>query len=316
MDISILVPLLNEEDNVLLMHERLKASLNELPETEEYEVIYIDDGSTDSTPVLLERIHSTDPNVVVLTLRRNFGQTAALAAGFDFATGDVIITIDGDLQYDPGDIPALIEQSRSYDIVCGWRKKRKDPLFTRLLPSIVINLLINIITGVRLHDHGCSLRAYKRDVIKNLKLYGEMQRFIPAMASRLGVKVTEIQVKHKSRLNGKSHYGLSNTLQVALDLLTVKFFQSFATKPIEFFGPIGFFNGAVGTIILIYAILARVLLFHHETHLLLLILGAFLVLVGVQFVGMGLISEILVRNFHESERKPIYNIKRIIGPEK
>jgi glycosyltransferase involved in cell wall biosynthesis len=316
MDISILVPLFNEEDNVMPFYESLKSALDNLPDIEEYEVIYIDDGSTDGTPGVLEEIHSIDSRVVVLTLRRNFGQTAALAAGFDFATGQVIVTLDGDLQYDPGDIGALIEKSTNYDIVCGWRKKRKDPLFSRLLPSIVINVLINIVTGVRLSDHGCSFRAYKREVIKNIKLYGEMQRFIPAVASQLGIKVTEIHVQHRARINGKSHYGLSKTLKVALDLLTVKFFQSFATSPILFFGPIGFFNGAIGTIILIYATIARVMLFHREIHLLLFILGALLVLIGVQFVGMGLISEILVRNFHESQRKPIYNIKKIIGPEK
>ena len=225
--ISVVVPLYNEEENVEPLHERLMESLNK--DGRDYEIIYVDDGSTDGTLPLLESVQTSDKRVIVISLRRNFGQTAAFAAGFDFARGDIIVTMDGDLQNDPADIPKLLSMMDSYDLVSGWRKKRRDPFFSRRLPSMIANSIISRVTGVRLHDYGCSLKAYKRDVVKNIKLYGEMHRFIPAVASWYGVRIGEVETTHHPRLRGKSKYGISRTVKVVLDLITVKFLQSFST---------------------------------------------------------------------------------------
>ncbi|MBF0337547.1 MAG: glycosyltransferase family 2 protein [Nitrospirae bacterium] len=312
MDVTILVPFYNEEDNVVAFHEALAGVLGACREIDEYEILYIDDGSCDDTLSLLEGIQATDPHVVVLCLRRNFGQTAALAAGFDFSRGDIIVTIDGDMQYDAQDILKLLHHIKDCDMVCGWRKHRQDPLLSRRIPSMITNWLINIVTSVRLHDHGCALRAYKREVIKNLKLYGEMQRFIPALASKYGIKVTEIETWHQRRQRGKSKYAHSKTLRLVLDLLVVKFFQSFSTKPMQFFGPPGLFSGLLGGAILIYSTVKRFMAPVSVDIIPIFLLGAFLILVGLQFLGLGLLGEIQVRNYYESERKPIYSIKRII----
>ncbi|NOY39643.1 MAG: glycosyltransferase family 2 protein, partial [Nitrospirae bacterium] len=228
--LSVVVPLYNEEENIEELHVRLTAVLPSLGI--DYELIYVDDGSTDKTPRLLNTLSLSDQHVVALILRRNFGQTAAFAAGFDLAQGDVIITMDGDLQNDPADIPKLLAQINDFDLVSGWRKERKDPYFSRRLPSMAANWLISRVTGVRLHDYGCSLKAYRREVIKSLRLYGEMHRFIPAVASWYGVSVAEVETTHHPRLRGKSKYGISRTIKVMLDLITVKFLQSFSTKPI------------------------------------------------------------------------------------
>ncbi len=278
--ISVVIPLYNEEENVEELHRRLKEVLERLPL--EYEIIYVDDGSTDRTLELLEGISSSESRVLVLSLRRNFGQTAAFAAGFDFASGDVIITMDGDLQNDPKDIPKLLERIDGYDLVSGWRKKRKDPFLTRRLPSMVANWLISTVTGVKLHDYGCSLKAYRKEVVKNLRLYGEMHRFIPAVASWYGVRVTEVETTHHPRLRGKSKYGLSRTMKVILDLITVKFLQSFSTKPIQFFGPFGVFFSGTGFLICLY-LTARKLLFSEAIGgMPLLMLGVLLIIVGIQ----------------------------------
>jgi glycosyltransferase involved in cell wall biosynthesis len=275
----------------------------------------VDDGSTDGTLSILEEIQTNDQRVIVLSLRRNFGQTAAFAAGFDFARGDVVVTMDGDLQNDPADIPKLLELIKDNDLVSGWRKKRKDPFFTRRLPSIMANWLISKVTGVKLHDYGCSLKAYRRDVIKNLKLYGEMHRFIPAVASWYGVRVAEVETVHHPRLHGKSKYGISRTVKVVLDLITVKFLQSFSTKPIQFFGPVGVLSGFLGFLILLYLTADKLFFGHDIGGRPLLLLGALLIIVGIQLIGMGLLGEMLVRVYHESQRKPIYVIKKILGPE-
>jgi glycosyltransferase involved in cell wall biosynthesis len=313
MTLSVVVPLYNEEDNIRLLHEKLKGALD--PLGQEYEILFVDDGSTDKTLSLLEEIQSHDNNVIVLSLRRNFGQTAAFAAGFDFARGDVVVTMDGDLQNDPSDIPKLLALMKDNDLVSGWRKKRKDPFFTRRLPSIMANWLISKVTGVQLHDYGCSLKAYRRDVIKNLKLYGEMHRFIPAVASWYGVRVAEVETVHYPRLYGKSKYGISRTLKVVLDLITVKFLQSFSTKPIQFFGPVGVFSGFLGFLMLFYLSADKIFFRHDIGGRPLLLLGALLIIVGIQLIGMGLLGEMLVRVYHESQRKPIYVIKKILGPE-
>jgi glycosyltransferase involved in cell wall biosynthesis len=312
MTLSVVIPLYNEEENVQLLFERLKGTLDHLKK--EYEIIFVDDGSTDRTLSILEEIQAKDKTVVVLSLRRNFGQTAAFAAGFDFARGDVIVTMDGDLQNDPADIPKLLELIKDNDLVSGWRKKRKDPFFTRSLPSIMANWLISNVTGVKLHDYGCSLKAYRREVIKNLKLYGEMHRFIPAVASWYGVRIAEVETIHHQRLRGKSKYGISRTIKVVLDLITVKFLQSFSTKPIQFFGPVGIISGFLGFLISLYLAIDKLFFGRDIGGRPLLLLGALLIIVGIQLIGMGLLGEMLVRVYHESQRKPIYVIKKILGP--
>jgi len=312
MTISIVIPLYNEEENVRELHSRLKPVMDSIGD--EYEIIFIDDGSTDNTLSLLEKIQAADDAVTVLSLRRNFGQTAAFAAGFDYSRGDVIVTMDGDLQNDPNDIPKLLELMKDHDLVSGWRKRRKDPFLSRRLPSIIANSLISKVTGVNLHDYGCSLKAYRRDVIKNLKLYGEMHRFIPAVASWYGVRIAEVETTHHPRLRGKSKYGISRTMKVVLDLITVKFLQSFSTKPLQFFGPIGLLSGMLGFLISIYLSLGKIFSGKDIGGRPLLLLGALLIIVGIQFIGMGLLGEMMVRVYHETQKKPIYVIKKVIGP--
>jgi glycosyltransferase involved in cell wall biosynthesis len=309
MTISVVIPLYNEEENVAELHRRVKSAMDGTGN--EYEVIYVDDGSTDRTFPLLQDIQSADRNAVVLSLRRNFGQTAAFAAGFDYARGDVIVTLDGDLQNDPDDIPKLLELVPENDIVSGWRKKRKDPFLSRRLPSVMANWLISKVTGVTLHDYGCSLKAYRREVVKNLKLYGEMHRFIPAVANWYGVKIAEVETTHHPRLRGKSKYGISRTIKVVLDLITVKFLQSFSTKPLQFFGPIGLLSGLIGFLISLYLSMDKVLFGRDIGGRPLLLLGALLIIVGIQFIGMGLLGEMMVRVYHETQKKPIYVIKKV-----
>lgn len=313
MSISVVIPLYNEEENVRELHDRLKAVLDSLDR--EYEIIYVDDGSIDNTLSILEEIQSLDPAIMILSFRRNFGQTAAFAAGFDFARGDIVVTMDGDLQNDPNDIPKLVEMIKTNDLVSGWRKKRKDPFFSRRLPSMIANWLISKVTGVKLHDYGCSLKAYRRDVIKNLRLYGEMHRFIPAVASWYGVRVAEVETTHHPRLRGKSKYGITRTVKVVLDLITVKFLQSFSTKPLQFFGFVGISGGFLGFLILLYLSIEKILGRPIGGRPLLL-LGALLVIVGIQFIGMGLLGEMIVRVYHETQRKPIYVLKKVLGPSK
>lgn len=313
MTLSIVIPLFNEGENIKELHEKLKKTLD--PLKKEYEILFVDDGSTDKTLSILEEIQAHDKHVLVLSLRRNFGQTAAFAAGFDFARGDVIFTMDGDLQNDPADIPKLLELMKDNDLVSGWRKKRKDPFLTRRLPSRIANWLISNVTGVKLHDYGCSLKAYRRDVIKNLKLYGEMHRFIPAVASWYGVRIAEVETVHYPRLKGSSKYGISRTIKVVLDLITVKFLQSFSTKPIQFFGPVGMFSGMLGFLVSVYLTVDKIVFNHDIGGRPLLLFGALLIIVGIQLIGMGLLGEMIVRVYHESQRKPIYVIKKILGPE-
>jgi glycosyltransferase involved in cell wall biosynthesis len=310
---SVVIPLFNEEENVPELHRRVKSVMESTGQ--EYEIIYIDDGSTDRTLHLLEEVRAGDGNIVVISFRRNFGQTAAFAAGFDYSRGDVIVTLDGDLQNDPADIPGLVSAIKDCDIVSGWRKNRKDPFLSRRLPSIIANRLISWVTGVKLHDYGCSLKAYRREVIKNLKLYGEMHRFIPAVASWYGVKIAEVETTHHPRLRGKSKYGISRTVKVVLGLITVKFLQSFSTKPLQFFGPVGLASGAAGFFISLYLSVQKMLFGIDIGGRPLLLLGVLLIIVGIQFIGMGLLGEMVVRVYHESQKKPIYVIKKIEGHE-
>jgi glycosyltransferase involved in cell wall biosynthesis len=311
-ELSVVIPLYNEEENIEELHKKLSDALISLSIS--YEIIYVDDGSMDNTLKLLEEIQKNDAHVVVLSFRRNFGQTAAFAAGFDFARGDVVITMDGDLQNDPVDIPKLLEAIKDADLVSGWRKRRKDPFLSRRLPSIIANWLIGKVTGVRIHDYGCSLKAYRREVVKNLRLYGEMHRFIPALASWYGVKIKEVEVTHQPRYRGKSKYGIGRTIKVLLDLVTVKFLHSFSTKPIQFFGPIGVLFMLAGVAIVSYLLFLK---FFHGVSIggrPLLLGGFFSVLIGLNFIGMGLLGEMIVRVYHETQKKPIYILKKILGP--
>jgi glycosyltransferase involved in cell wall biosynthesis len=312
-ELSIVIPLYNEEENIRPLYVSLKPVLDGTGK--DYEVLFVDDGSTDGTLGELERIAAGDPRVVVLSFRRNFGQTAAFAAGFDHATGDVIVTMDGDLQNDPGDIPGMIEAIKDYDLVSGWRRNRKDAFVSRKLPSKIANWLIGRVTGVRLHDYGCSLKAYRKEVVKNLRLYGEMHRFIPAVANWYGVRVAEVETTHHPRARGKSKYGISRTVRVVMDLITVKFLQSFSTKPIQFFGPMGLLSTAAGFCISLWLTAEKLLMGRSIGGRPLLLLGVLLIIVGIQLVGMGLLGEMLVRVYHESQKKPIYAIKKIIGQQ-
>lgn len=302
--VSVVVPLFNEADNVLDLHRELTASLATLGRS--YEILLVDDGSTDGTRERLLALEARDPQVRVLPLRRNFGQTAAFSAGFDHARGDVVITTDGDLQNDPADIPRLLAKlEEGFDMVCGWRRRRRDPP-SRRLPSWFANRLISWATGVHLHDYGCSLKAIRAEVVRGLRLYGEMHRFIPAVASWMGVTLTEIEVGHRPRTRGQSKYGLGRTVRVLLDLFTVKFLLSYGTRPAHLFGLMGLASGGAGSIILLY--LAYIRLFE-DTSIggrPMLLLGALLFLTGVILVNFGLMGELLVRTYHESQGKPTY----------
>jgi len=301
------VPVFNEAENIGELHRELTATLGSLGRP--YEIVVVDDGSTDGTAERLKAIVAEDPRVRGLSLRRNFGQTAAFSAGFDHCRGEIVVTSDGDLQNDPADIPKLVlTLEEGYDMVCGWRRHRRDPV-SRRLPSWFANRLISWATGVRLHDYGCSLKAIRSEVVRGLRLYGEMHRFIPAVASWMGVSVAEVEVNHRPRTRGRSKYGLGRTVRVLLDLFTVKFLVAYGTRPAHLFGLMGLSCGAAGGGILAY--LAWIRLFE-DTAIggrPLLLLGALLFLTGVILVNFGLIGELLVRTYHESQGKPIYVLK-------
>lgn len=301
--ISVIVPLYNEAQNVPSVMIELFTELDKLDRP--YEVVAVDDGSKDGT---FEALRALDhPRLHLVRFRRNFGQTAAMSAGFDHAGGDVFITMDADGQNDPRDIPRLLEEmERGADIVSGWRKDRKEPFLTRRLPSILANRLISKVTGVQLHDYGCTLKAYNSQVIRETRLYGELHRFVPALASWAGDKVEEIVVQHHPRRFGKSNYGLSRTFRVVLDLITVKFLLSFGTRPIHMFGTAGFVSLAVGLAIGSYLTFIRLVLREGIADRPLLLGAMGLVLVGLQFISMGLISELLVRIYHESADRRTY----------
>jgi glycosyltransferase involved in cell wall biosynthesis len=309
--LSIVIPIFNEEENVPLLAEEIRQALD--PPGIVYEVVAVDDGSTDGTWSQLEAVRARDPRWVLVALRRNFGQTAAMSAGFDHVKGDVIVTLDGDLQNDPADIPRMLSLAKEYDVVSGWRKRRQDPFLSRRLPSLFANWLISKVTGIRLHDYGCTLKAYRREVVEHLHLYGEMHRFIPAIASWMGISLAEVETHHRPRRFGRSKYGITRTLRVILDLITVKFLLSFATKPIQVFGLLGLLTSGAGILIGLYLSVLKVAFGAQIGGRPLFFLGILLILVGVQLTVMGLLGEMLVRVYHESQRKPIYMVKRILG---
>ena len=312
MDISVVVPLYNEEDNVQLLYEEIKGVLDTM--AEQAEIVFVDDGSRDTTLAKLEAIQAGDDHVRVVSLRRNFGQTAAMTAGFDHARGGVIITMDGDLQNDPHDIPQLVGKlNEGYDVVTGWRHDRQDAFLSRRLPSQLANRLISWVTGVGLHDYGCTLKAFRREVIDNINLYGEMHRFIPAIASGMGISFTEVKVNHRARRFGTSKYGISRTIRVVLDLITVKFMLSYATRPLHVFGTVGVVSSLLGVTIGLILTVQRQLFGIALANRPLLLLAVLLIFMGIQFITIGLLAELVVRTYHESQKKPIYYVRKVLG---
>jgi glycosyltransferase involved in cell wall biosynthesis len=311
LDISIVIPVYNEAESLPALHAELAATLPALGKS--YEIIAVDDGSRDNSLQVLKQLVEADPHLVVVSLRRNFGQTAAFAAGFDQARGEVVITLDADGQNDPADIPLLLDKmAEGYDIVSGWRQDRKEPLLTRKIPSRVANAIITSNTGISLHDSGCSLKAYHYEVIKNVNLYGDMHRFIPAFSSWMGVKVAEVPVKDRARQFGKSKYGFSRTFRVFLDLFTLSFLLSFQSKPMRLFGGMGVATSGLGVLILAY--LAYIKIFQGEllSNRPILWLGVMLVILGVQFLFFGLLAEMQMRTYYESQNKSIYMTREVI----
>jgi glycosyltransferase involved in cell wall biosynthesis len=310
--LSIVVPLFNEEESVHELHRRLAGALEPLGD---YEILLVDDGSTDGTFAALSRIAAEDRRTRVIQLRRNCGQTAAMAAGFDYARGDVIIPMDGDLQNDPADIPLLLAKiAEGYDVASGWRKNRKDEAL-RKAPSRLANWLISKVTGVRLHDYGCTMKAYRSEIVKGTHLYGEMHRFIPALASLMGARICEVPVTHHPRRFGRSKYGLRRTFKVLLDLLTVKFLADYSTKPLYLFGGVGVLlcgGGVLAGIETLWEKFFRGTWVHRNP---MILVAVFLFSLGVNFILMGLLAEMIVRTYHESQAKPIYWVRSVLNVE-
>ena len=318
-ELSVIIPFYNEEDSVQSVYSSVTAVLKE--NQYDYEIIAIDDGSRDDTWKVLKNIAQEDLRFKVVQLRRNFGQTPALAAGFDIAQGQKIVTMDGDGQNDPADIPALIKKlDEGYDLVSGWRKYRKDPFISRRLPSILANKLIQRVTKVPVNDLGCSLKIYRKEIVKDIQLYGELHRFLPVLAKWVGARISEIPVQHHPRRFGLSKYGISRTIRVLLDLITVKFLMNFATSPIQIFGAGGMWCIFLGIISLISTVFMRVVHvagspIRTMTRNPLLLLGGILIIIGIQFIAMGLLGEINVRTYYESQRKSIYIIREKLNLE-
>jgi len=315
MELSIVVPVYNEEETVEPVAREVVSVVGTIKK--KYEIIIVDDGSTDTTYSILTALHHEDPRIKVLRLKRNFGQTAALAAGIAYAKGEVIVFMDGDGQNDPKDISALLEKmEEGFDLVAGWRSPRQDSFWRRRLPSQIANFLISWMTQVKLHDYGCTLKAIRREVAKEIKLYGEMHRFIPVIAYERGARITELRVHHRPRQGGRSKYGLARTFRVILDLLTVKFLLSYATRPLHIFGLVGLLSGAIGFLFALYLTVQKALYGVDIGGRPLLLLAVLLIVIGCQFIIMGLLGEMLARTYHESQNKPIYAIKEILDEGK
>jgi glycosyltransferase involved in cell wall biosynthesis len=311
-ELSVIVPVYNEVESLRLLHRSLCQSLHS--QSMAWEVVYVDDGSSDGSQGVLDELAAEDPeHVCVVLLRRNFGQTAAIAAGIDYAQGDVIVPIDADLQNDPADIPMMLDYiHEGYDVVSGWRVDRQDKMITRRLPSQMANGLISTVTGVHLHDYGCTLKAYRREVITGFRLYGEMHRFIPVYARMVGAKMIEVPVHHHPRKFGRAKYGLGRTLKVILDLFTVKFLLDYAAKPIYLFGGAGFVLFGLSFLVLVYLVFMRLVFDEHLVRSPLLQMSVMLFILGFQSILMGLLAELLVRTYHESTAKTTYTVRRVI----
>jgi glycosyltransferase involved in cell wall biosynthesis len=309
--ISVVIPIFNEGENISPLYQEIKAVMEKMGA--EYEVIFVDDGSNDASNEILQRLARGNKRIKVIQFRKNFGQTAAIAAGVEHAQGEIIVTMDGDGQNDPRDIPRLLERlEQGYDVASGWRKSRKDPLLKRRFPSALANRLISWLTRVRLHDYGCTLKAYRRDILKDVRLYGEMHRFIPAYASWVGARITEMEVAHHPRKHGRSKYGLSRTTSIILDLITILFLQRYSTKPIRLFGGAGmtlFGLGFLGGLFVLY----RKLVWGGIWISPMILISFLFITMGVMFILLGLIAEIIIRTYHESQGKPIYIVKSMIN---
>lgn len=311
-EISVAVPVFNEDQALPELHSRITAALTALDRS--YEVVYVDDGSRDRSFLVLTALAETDPSVKVVRFRRNFGQTAALQAGIDYSCGDYLIFMDADLQNDPADIGLLVSKlDEGYDVVSGWRRDRKDPFFSKRLPSRFANLLISKVTGVVLKDYGCTLKGYRRAVLSDLRLYGEMHRFIPALAAWSGALITEVAVQHHPRKHGRSNYGISRTLRVLLDLVTVKFLSSYSTKPIYLFGTVGLLLWVGAFLAGVEVLLEKILPPHTYAHRNpFLLLAVFMGILGVQLVMMGLLAEVMIRTYHEAQDKATFVVRQVI----
>jgi glycosyltransferase involved in cell wall biosynthesis len=311
LDLSLVIPVYNEAANLSELHGEIADSCRNLGKS--YEILFVDDGSEDDSLSVLKELLKKDARIRIIQLRKNFGQTAALSAGFDHARGKIIITLDADLQNDPQDFGLLIEKiEEGYDLVSGWRAKRKDRFVSRRLPSISANWLISKLTRVKLHDYGCTLKAFRKEIIKHIKLYGELHRFIPAIASNIGVSIAEVKVNHRKRLRGKSKYTVWRFPKVILDLLTVKFLLSYSTRPLQIFGILGLISGAIGGIIGLWLAYVRLIRLEGISGRPLLFLSILLIVIGFQFITLGLLAEIMVRAYHESTEKRIYFVREII----
>lgn len=308
LDLSVVIPIFNEKGNIDKLYHELTQALEELGRG--YEVIAINDGSQDGTHKMLNELQAKDKRWHIIHFRRNFGQTAAMAAGFDAARGEIVVTIDADLQNDPRDIRKILDKfAEGYDIVSGWRQNRKEPLFLRRIPSIIANRIISSTTGIKLHDYGCTLKAYHFDVVKSVRLYGELHRFIPALASQMGVRVAEVAVKDRARKWGSSKYGFSRTFKVILDLIAVVFLLSYFNRPLYVFGAAGFIVGAIGTLLGLYLTVFKLLTENKIGDRPLLQLAVLLMVLGVQFISTGIVADMIMRTYHEAQRKPIYYIR-------
>jgi glycosyltransferase involved in cell wall biosynthesis len=311
-ELTVVIPLYNEAENVEPLYAELSAALADTGRS--YEVLVVDDGSRDDSFARLKAVHERDACWRIIRFRRNFGQTAGFSAGFDAARGAVVITSDADLQNDPRDIPKLLaKMDEGYDIVSGWRMNRKEPFLSRRLPSMVANRMISGVTGVALHDYGCSLKAYRNEVIKNVHLYGELHRFIPALASWMGVTVAEVPVNDRPRRFGKSKYGISRTLRVLLDLITVRFMLGYSNRPLQVFGRLGLLSVGLGILFGIYLTFVKLLLGQNIGSRPLLLLAVLLLILGIQMISMGLLGEMITRTYHEVQNKPIYVIREQLG---
>ncbi|NIA08394.1 MAG: glycosyltransferase [Nitrospiraceae bacterium] len=310
-EISVILPSYNEAPNIEPQIAGLLDALR--PMGRRFEIIVVDDGSTDGGQEILKKLQSKTPELRVIIFRRNFGQSAAMTAGFDYSRGDIVVSMDGDLQNDPKDIPRLISRlEEGYDIVSGWRKDRKDPFISRKFPSLVANRIIGYMTGVRLHDYGCSLKAYRKDVAKNLLLYGDLHRFIPVLADLYGAKMTEMVVTHHPRKYGKSKYGIGRTYRVILDLMLMLFFQKFATRPLQFFGLNGGLIFSTGFLIELYLTWVKFWQGRDIGNRPLLLLGMLLIIAGIVLGGIGLIAELVMRTYYESSGRRIYTVREVL----
>jgi glycosyltransferase involved in cell wall biosynthesis len=314
MNLSVVIPVFNESENLRILHRSLQDVLDDQNELD-WEVVYVDDGSTDDSLVVLEELTNSHPvQVTTVALRRNFGQTAAIAAGIDHSQGETVILMDADLQNDPADIPMMLDKiEQGYDVVSGWRVKRQDTYLNRRLPSTIANAMISQVTGVHLHDYGCTLKAYRREVITGFRLYGEMHRFIPAYAYSVGARIIEVPVNHRPRRFGKTKYGISRTIKVILDLFTTKFLISYADKPIYLFGGAGLALILISLAVLVFLMIRRLWLGTSVLSSPLFQMSSMFLILGFQSILMGLIAELLARTYHESQEKPVYIVKRIIG---